>query len=189
MSLSGLSGIAAGITAFISGTIAWFYLGSTWDHKDALSFNLFSQSPAANGRIFFLLSLGVATILTALIFAYLFTRRNAKKKHLPIWDKTAKLVTINMSIPLVTGGLFILALIFKFQMYGLVAPATLIFYGLALVNASKYTVSHTHWLGLAEIAIGLLALVFYGYGLLFWIIGFGLFHIIYGIALYNRYER
>lgn len=189
MSLSGLSGIAAGITALISGTIAWFYLGSTWDHQDALSVNVFSQSTAANERIFFLLSLGVATILTALIFAYLFTRRNAKKKHLPIWDKTAKLVTLNMGIPLITGGLFILALIFRFQMYGLVAPATLIFYGLALVNASKYTVSHTHWLGLAEIAIGLLALVFYGYGLLFWIIGFGLFHIIYGIALYNRYER
>lgn len=189
MSLSGLSGIAAGITALISGTIAWFYLGSTWDHQDALSFNVFSQSTAANERIFFLLSLGVATILTALIFAYLFTRRNAKKKHLPIWDKTAKLVTLNMGIPLITGGLFILALIFRFQMYGLVAPATLIFYGLALVNASKYTVSHTHWLGLAEIAMGLLALVFYGYGLLFWIIGFGLFHIIYGIALYNRYER
>jgi hypothetical protein len=189
MSLSGLSGIAAGMTALISGTIAWFYLGSTWDHQDALSFNVFSQSTAANERIFFLLSLGVATILTALIFAYLFTRRNAKKKHLPIWDKTAKLVTLNMGIPLITGGLFILALIFRFQMYGLVAPATLIFYGLALVNASKYTVSHTHWLGLAEIAIGLLALVFYGYGLLFWIIGFGLFHIIYGIALYNRYER
>lgn len=189
MSLSGLSGIAAGITALISGTIAWFYLGSTWDHQDALSFNVFSQSTAANERIFFLLSLGVATILTALIFAYLFTRRNAKKKHLPIWDKTAKLVTLNMGIPLITGGLFILTLIFRFQMYGLVAPATLIFYGLALVNASKYTVSHTRWLGLAEIAIGLLALVFYGYGLLFWIIGFGLFHIIYGIALYNRYER
>ncbi len=189
MSLSGLSGIAAGVTALISGTIAWFYLGSTWNHEQALNFNLFNPNPAANEQIIFLLSLGVVTILIALIFAYYFTRRNAKKKNLPIWDKTAKLVTFNMGIPLVTGGLFILAIVFKFGMYGLIAPTMLIFYGLALVNASKYTVSHTHWLGLAEIITGLLALVFYGYGLLFWLIGFGLFHIIYGIALYNRYER
>lgn len=189
MSLSGLSGIAAGIVALISGTIAWFYLGSTWNHEQALSFNVFNPHPEANEQITFLISLGVITIMLALIFAFLFTRRNAKKKHLPIWDKTAKLVTLNMGIPLVTGGLFILALIFKFGMYGLVAPATLIFYGLALVNASKYTVSQTNWLGLAEITIGLLALLFYGYGLLFWIIGFGLFHIIYGIVLYNQFEK
>ena len=189
MSLSGLSGIAAGVTALVSGTIAWFYLGSTWNHERALGYNEIKQSTASHEQILFLLSLAGVTILIALAFAYLFTRRNAKKKNLPIWDKTAKLVTISICVPLVTGGLFILALVFKFGMYGLAAPAMLIFYGLALVNASKYTVSHTHWLGLAEIVAGLVALVFYGYGLLFWIIGFGVYHIIYGIVLYNQFEK
>ncbi len=189
MSLSGLSGIAAGITALVSGTIAYFYLGSTWRHEHVSNYDNLNQSPAAHEQIIFLLSLAIATILIAIIFAYIFTRRNAKRKNLPIWDKTARLLTFNMCVPLITGGLFVLALVFKFGLYGFVAPSTLIFYGLALVNASKYTVSYTHWLGLAEIATGLMALVFYGYGLLFWIIGFGVFHIIYGIVLYNQFEK
>jgi len=189
MSLSGLSGIAAGITALVSGTIAWLYLKSALKHEGAFNCNGSTQTPTVHEQIFFLLSLAVVTILIALAFSYFFTRRNAKRKNLPIWDKTAKLLILNMGIPLVTGGLFILALVFNFQMYEFVAPSMLIFYGLALVNASKYTFSHTHWLGLAEIALGLIALMFFTYGLLAWMIGFGLFHIIYGIVLYNQFEK
>ncbi|MCX6238520.1 MAG: hypothetical protein NTY07_13340 [Bacteroidia bacterium] len=189
MSLSGLSGIAAGITALISGAIAYVYLGSTLNNIRLPNYNTSNQSSVPQEQILFFLILAAATILIAITLAFIFTRRNAKKKKLPIWDKTAKLVTLNMAVPLITGGLFALALVFKFEIYGLVAPSTLIFYGLALVNASKYTVSHTHWLGLAEISIGLVALLFYGYGLLFWILGFSVFHIIYGIILYNTFER
>lgn len=189
MSLSGLSGIAAGITALISGAIAYVYLGSTFYNMPAIDYSAGNNGSAPADQILFLMLLAVATFFTAITFALIFTRRNAKKKNLPVWDKTAKLVTFNMAVPLITGGLFTLALIFKFGMYGLIAPSTLIFYGLALINTSKYTVSHTNWLGLAEIAIGLLALLFYGYGLLFWIIGFGVFHIIYGLILYNSFER
>lgn len=189
MSLSGLSGIAAGITALISGAIAYIYLGSTLSHELPPYYRTPSQDTVPHEQILFFLLLAAATIFIAITLAFVFTRRNAKKKNLPIWDKTAKLVTLNMAIPLITGGFFVLALVFKFGMYGLVAPSTLVFYGLALINASKYTVSHTHWLGMAEIAIGLVALIYYGYGLLFWIIGFGFFHIIYGIILYNAFER
>lgn len=189
MSLSGLSGIAAGATAIISGAIAFIYLGSTLSHELPPDYRTPSQDPVLHKQILFFMLLAAATIFIAITLAYIFTRRNAKKKNLPIWDKTAKLVTLNMSIPLITGGLFVLALVFKFGLYGLVAPSMLIFYGLALINASKYTVSQTHWLGMAEITIGLVALIDYGYSLLFWIIGFGVFHIIYGIILYNAFER
>lgn len=189
MSLSGLSGIAAGITALISGAIAYVYLGSTLSHALLADYRSPNMDAVPHEQILFFLLLAVATIFIAIILAFAFTRRNAKRKKLPIWDKTAKLVTFNMAIPLITGGVFIFALVFKFGMYGLVAPSMLVFYGLALVNASKYTVSHTQWLGMAEIAIGLTALPFYSYGLLFWIIGFGVFHIIYGIILYNTFER
>jgi len=189
MSLSGLSGIAAGVTALISGAIAYVYLGSELSTGQAPDYGIHNQNPATHEQLVFFMLLAAATILVAITAAFVFTRRNAKRKNLPIWNKTAKLVTINMSIPLITGGLFVLALVFKFGMYGLVAPSTLIFYGLALVNTSKYTVSHTQWLGLAEIAVGLVALLFYGYGLLFWIIGFGVFHIVYGIILYYTFER
>ena len=187
MSLSGLSGIGAGITALVSGTIASIYLGYI---------NLFDTeqggietTTVSNNKIIFFLILAVTTILVAIALSYVFTRRNAKKKNLPIWNKSAKLLTVSMLIPLITGGLFILALVFKFKIYSLVAPSMLIFYGLALVNAGKYTVSYTHWLGLAEIAIGLAALLFYGFGLIFWMIGFGIFHLVYGILMYTKFDR
>ena len=187
MSLSGLSGIGAGIAALISGIIASIYLGYI-NVLDKEQGGVDSQTVSPEKILFFLV-LGTATILVAVALAFVFTRRNAKRKNLPIWDKTAKLVTVSMLIPLITGGLFILALVFKFRIYGLVAPSTLIFYGLALVNTGKYTVSYTHWLGLAEIAIGLAALLFYGYGLIFWMLGFGVCHLIYGTVLYFKFER
>jgi MFS family permease len=187
MSLSGLSGIGAGITALISGTIAAIYLGYI-NVLDKEQGGIEAPTVSTEKIVFFLI-LGLATILVAVGFAFVFTRRNAKKKNLPIWDKTAKLVTVSMLIPLISGGLFILALVFKFKIYGLVAPSMLIFYGLALVNAGKYTISYTHWLGLAEIAIGLASLLFYGFGLVFWMIGFGIFHLVYGTALYFKFER
>jgi MFS family permease len=188
MSLSGLSGIAAGITAIISGTIAYIYLGSAVINEPASGYGNFNKISMPHEQILFFLLLAAATIFIAITLTYVFTRRNARKKNLPIWDKTAKLLTFNMLIPLITGGLFVLALVFWFGMYVLVVPATLVFYGLALVSASKYTVGHTQWLGLSEIAIGLLALLFYRYGLLFWILGFGVFHIIYGIIMYYTFE-
>jgi MFS family permease len=187
MSLSGLTGIGAGITALISGTIAAIYLGYI-NVLDKEQGGIEAPTVSTEKIVFFLI-LGLATILVAVGFAFVFTRRNAKKKNLPIWDKTAKLVTVSMLIPLISGGLFILALVFKFKIYGLVAPSMLIFYGLALVNAGKYTISYTHWLGLAEIAIGLASLLFYGFGLVFWMIGFGIFHLVYGTALYFKFER
>jgi len=189
LSLSGLSGVAAGISAIICGVIAYWYLNFNWGFNSIIQVQNKNTILFYNDDIIFFLLLGTATIIVALASALFFTRKNAKKKGLAIWDKTAKLVTINMLIPLVTGGLFVLLLVFKFGIIGFVAPTTLIFYGLALVNVSKFTVAHTRYLGISEIILGLAAMVFYGYGLLFWIIGFGVFHIIYGIALYNKYEK
>ena len=71
----------------------------------------------------------------------------------------------------------------------LVAPVTLIFYGLALVNAGKYTTPEIVVLGIAEIVTGLAAAVWLPYGIWFWGAGFGFYHIIYGITLYHKYDR
>ena len=91
-------------------------------------------------------------------------------------------------IPLITGGLFCLALLYH-GLAGLVAPATLVFYGLALVNASKYTLHDIRNVGYCEIVLGLASLFFLGYGLEVWVIGFGILHIIYGSLMYWKYER
>jgi hypothetical protein len=65
----------------------------------------------------------------------------------------------------------------------------LIFYGLSLVNAGKFTFSEIHYLGLTEIVLGILAGIFINHGLLFWTLGFGLMHIVYGTVMYYRHER
>ncbi|MTI21308.1 hypothetical protein E1176_09785 [Fulvivirga sp. RKSG066] len=132
------------------------------------------------------LALGVLVLAvgTAIFLAY----RNATKKEQPLWNKVSKQMTLNLLIPLVAGGILILILFSKGAI-GLIAPLTLIFYGLALVNASKFTYRDIRHLGILEILLGLLSAYYIGYGLLFWAVGFGLLHIIYGAFMYMKYER
>jgi len=118
----------------------------------------------------------------------LLTQQRAKKQGRTIWDDTAKRLVINLAIPLVTGGLFLLILLLK-GFVGIVAPGTLIFYGLALINASKYTITDIKVLGFSEIIVGLVATYFIGYGLFFWAFGFGVLHIVYGTWMYLKYEK
>ena len=126
----------------------------------------------------------MVTILTAFYFTY----RKASKNGVKLWDNTAKLAFINLAIPLFTGGIFCLGLMYH-QLYGLLAPATLLFYGLALVNVSKHTFPQVRQLGILELMLGLLNVFFIGYGLIFWVIGFGLLHIVYGILMHFKYDR
>jgi len=95
---------------------------------------------------------------------------------------------INFGIPLVTGGIFALLLLEK-GLYEIIAPITLLFYGLGCVNASKHTFRDVRYLGITLILIGLIATYFEGYGLVFWALGFGVCHIIYGSMMYFKYDR
>lgn len=187
LSLSGLSGVAAGVTALISGIIAFVYLDYSWSYLGTRKY--LSVVGAGYEHVMFFVYLALATLFVAVVLAFAFTQRNAKRKGLKMWDKTAKLLMFNMAVPLVTGGILILILVFHYDYFVLASPMTLLFYGLALFNGSKYTVSDTRWLGLAQVALGLVSFLYIGYGLLFWIFGFGVCHIIYGIVLYLKYER
>ena len=91
-------------------------------------------------------------------------------------------------IPLTAGGIFIVILLMR-GFYDIVAPASLLFYGLALINASKYTLSDVRYLGMCEVVLGLMAAFFAGYGLIFWAMGFGVLHVFYGVSMYIKYER
>jgi hypothetical protein len=192
ISLSGLSGVFAGISA-LAGALAVFlykkdfFFGRYYNGGAFLGKDLITGSEL-NQFITFMLVDGLLTLLLALFFGIFFTVRNAKKKGLPIWDNTTKRMLLNLFIPLVTGGVFCLILLFHHLVY-LIAPVTLIFYGLALVNTSKYTLDEILYLGLCEVVLGLIATVFAGYGLIFWAIGFGILHIVYGASMYFRYER
>ena len=145
------------------------------------------ESTRFNFYLFCFLNGGLV-LIASLAAGIFFTVRKAKRKGQGIWDSTAKRVLINLFIPLAVGGLFCIELLY-YRLVGLVPPATLIFYGLALINASKYTLHDIRFLGICEVILGLIASLFLEYALLFWALGFGVLHIIYGVVMYVKYEK
>lgn len=182
ISLSGLSGVFAGIFALIGAYLAYLQMGSFYEDYRNISY-----LDSVSMTIVFLEIAG-GVLIASLLVGTLLTIRNSKRKGIPVWDNSAKRLLINLGIPLVAGGLFCLVLLYH-GIIGLVAPATLIFYGLALINASKYTFNDIRYLGILEIVLGLAASLYIGYGLIFWAIGFGVLHIVYGAVMYFKYER
>jgi hypothetical protein len=175
ISLSGLSGIMAGVYALIGAGIGYNILqNADYEKKDEVSITeLFIVAIAV-----LILSIGTGIWLSF---------KKARKNSQQFWSTGSKRLLINMAIPLVSGGLLTFILIYHGH-YGIVAPTTLIFYGLALVGGSHYTYSDVKGLGIMEILLGLLAALIPGYGLIFWAIGFGLLHIIYGTVMHFKYD-
>ena len=188
ISLSGLSGVFAGIFALIGAFAAYLYFNL---NTSSMRYYEYAFNPDGgrnvNFYVFFFAD-AVSVLVASLVFGSFFTIRKAKKKEQTIWDASAKRMLINLLIPLSSGGLFCLILLYHGYV-GIVAPATLLFYGLALLNASKYTLEDIRYLGICEIILGLISSIYYGYGLLFWALGFGVLHIIYGTYMYFKYER
>jgi len=177
ISLSGFSGVLAGSYALIG---AWFA-------------NQYIVEFAQNGRYIhktmnILWFIAITVALFSILTAYILTSRRAKKNGEKIWDVSTKNLLVAFLTPLITGGIFGL-LILNHKYYGLIAPITLIFYGLALINASKYTLGTVKYLGVSEVLVGLFATYYIGYGLQFWALGFGILHIVYGTIMYFQYER
>ena len=184
ISLSGLSGVLSGIYAIAGAAIAYktvyyplppigYYHISILDHPTS---------------IFKLEVTALLVLLGSLITGVLMSLRKAKKLETSIWNATSKQLLKDLSFPLLGGGAFILILLIR-EYYVLLAPACLIFYGLALVQASRSTYQEVLYLGVTEIILGLIAALLPGYGLILWATGFGVMHIIYGALMYFRHER
>ncbi|MCD6365964.1 MAG: hypothetical protein J7L46_00340 [Bacteroidales bacterium] len=192
LSLSGLSGVFAGIFALLgAGTVYFKYtLFFNIRYLDNLSFgrDQMMQGKSLEEFIVFTTVTGIIILLLAISSAIFFSYRKAKKTGNSLWGNSTKRLLSNLFIPILAGGIFVFALAYHGIFY-LIAPATLIFYGLGLLNAAKYTLHDIRYLGLLEILLGLVGTFFIGYGLLFWTIGFGLLHIIYGLVMYVKYER
>ncbi|MEM8524051.1 MAG: hypothetical protein AAGG68_05390 [Bacteroidota bacterium] len=189
ISLSGLSGVGAGLCALIGAAVAFYYIGKQPFAGQQLYYETGRDAYrwGMDFYQFFLLD-GFLVLVGALACGIFFTTQKARKKGQKVWDKLTLRLLVNLAIPLFTGAIFCYAL-YEYKVVGLIAPATLIFYGLALVNASKYTLRDLKYLGLIEIGIGLLALFNLGYGLEFWTIGFGILHIGYGFYMWWKYEK
>ena len=179
MSLSGLSGIMAGVYALIGAFLAKKLLGNY------LNYDYTKNTINPNNIEIKLIVIAILVALLSIITAYILTKKKALKEGQTIWNATTKRLLFHFFIPLAAGGVFSLTMLNQ-GFYGFVAPATLVFYGLAVVNASNFTFSNVKYLGIAEIILGLISLNYIGYGLYFWAIGFGVFHIIYGTIMYVK---
>ncbi len=190
ISLSGLSGIAAGVCALIGARLAYDYV---MGYKDFIINRKLAEKQVENFdyTIIFntwLFWIALGTFIAALVSAFIFTWTKSREQGVPLWGKTAKRLLVNVSVPLIVGGIFLLHLV-HFGTFGLITPGCLLFYGLALVNASKYTLDEIRYLGYFEILLGIINLQLVGYGIYFWAVGFGLLHIIYGTYMWWKYER
>jgi hypothetical protein len=185
LSLSGLSGVFTGLIACAGAAVAFFIIRN----GDAGNGSLAGLTAEDTSPIRIRLVIDAAIVLFAAIsVASYLSYRKSIRLGVKIWSPVSKRLLTSMLIPLLTGGAFIIMLTVQEQ-YNLLIPSMLIFYGMALVNAGKFTYNDIFYLGLSEIFIGLVSMPFPRFGMCFWIAGFGILHIAYGIVMYRKYEK
>lgn len=182
MSINGLSGVLIGSYALVGAFVAYVLIygfNSEFGYRDHY---------VNTDNIPILLVIALSVLIVSISTGYYMARQKAKKLGQSMWNPTSKALFKAMAVPLITGGLLSLILVFK-ESYGMIASTMLIFYGLALSAASSFTFKELRWLGILDIILGLLALCLPGYGIYFWAVGFGVLHIIYGLIVHQRYEK
>lgn len=192
LSLSGLSGIFAGLIALLGAAFIFYYqqsniLINSYSVSNSLIDKLVTGGIWTQTLWVYIITALLVFILAVLAVVY-FSTRNARRMNMPVWNTTSQRLIINLFLPVLTGGLFCFILLYH-NLIILIAPSMLIFYGLGLINASKYTLTDIRFLGISEIVLGLLAAIWVGYGLLFWVLGFGFLHLVYGFIMFWKYER
>ena len=183
LSLSGLSGVLSGLYALVGAYIA-YKISISADSMAYQDLKYGTLSPV----VIKLFGLATLLVIFSIATAYYFTQKKARANNEDMWTTATKKALTKFLVPLCTGGIFVLILIWRGDLL-LIAPSTLIFYGLALYAASDHTVRDIAKLGLAEILLGLICLLYTGKGLFFWAAGFGILHIIYGLIMYIKYDR
>jgi hypothetical protein len=183
ISLSGLAGVLAGIYALLGAAAAYLIA-----HYPISPFQYRIYSVRESDVMLKLLGVALVVLLASAITGVYLSNRKARKHGVHLWNTATKQVFFNLAIPLFSGGAFILVMLATGH-YGLAAPACLIFYGLALIQGSNNLFEEIRYLGYCEIILGLISAALPGYGLIFWALGFGVLHIVYGLIMYNKYDR
>ncbi|WP_437921694.1 hypothetical protein [Sphingobacterium sp. LRF_L2] len=182
VSISGLSGVLIGVYALIGASLAYVKVYGFESGLDYRDHYVLDQDVLS-----YLILIALTVLLVSLLTGIVMAIRKAKRVKQSVWNSTSKSLLFAMVVPLLTGGLLSSLFIAK-GYYDLIASSLLIFYGLALTAGGVYTFKEVRWLGLLEIMLGIFALSFPGYGLWFWVMGFGFLHIIYGFIVYKKYE-
>ena len=193
ISLSGWSGVSAGSCALVGAFFANQVIVQSPSRrvgKADIYVDIASDQPLDLMSFFGnrLLHIAILTFIAAFISSFAFTWYRSKKTNTSLWGTTSKRLFINVSVPMIAGGIYLFKLI-QDGVIGYIAPGCLIFYGLALINASKFTLGEIRYLGYLQLLLGIISLWFIGNGLLFWTIGFGVLHIVYGVIMWYKYER
>jgi hypothetical protein len=178
ISLNGLSGILAGVYALIGAGYAFWLVSQSGQEYLSLDGTVFRLV------ILDLLIVGTLSVGTAIFL----TTKKASKNDEQIWDSLTKRLLTSFIVPLVAGGIYTLIILHQ-QPYGQTAALMLLFYGLALLNASKYTLGDIKYLGYTQTILGLLCAILPDFGFWFWTLGFGVMHVIYGASMFYKYDR
>jgi hypothetical protein len=193
ISLSGLSGVLAGIYALAGAALAYYLIydntiSRTQDVSDVYAPQMYSRGGTDTHLLIHLFLIALVVLGASLATGFILSLRKARRNGQRFWGPSSKILLFNMVMPLLTGGVLILIFLWR-GYFGIVAPSALVFYGLALIGAGNFTFKGVQYLGINEIVLGLVAALYPGYGLLFWAIGFGVLHIIYGSIMYLKYDR
>ncbi|MEE4115472.1 MAG: hypothetical protein V2I37_04855 [Marinilabiliaceae bacterium] len=183
LSLSGLSGVFIGLYALIGAIVCRFIILNESSKGD---YSLFSAEISLNNKIL-ALAFFVLIMIISLATAYLLALKKSRSKNQKIWSPVTRQLLVNLFVPLAAGAVFIIILLVN-NNPEYIGASMLIFYGLALFNAGKYTFGEVQYLGGIEIIFGLLAASFTQLSLIFWLLGFSALHILYGLILYQKYR-
>ena len=188
--LSGMAIFFTGILAVIGASFVYFDIGFSFSEVHISYAQLINQTGEPEDlflKLKLLVFIASLILISSLIIIYITALKKSGKEGSPLFNSSFSRALKSLFIPLFSGGIFCLLLL-NHHMYGLVAPATLIFYGLGLVSSSKFSYNELEFLGFFELLLGFTASFYIGSGLLFWIIGFGFSHIVFGLLIYFKYD-
>ncbi|WP_124980073.1 hypothetical protein [Nonlabens xiamenensis] len=188
ISLSGMSGIMAGIYALVGSLIGYYIITNARIRGKGDTLDRLFSTPWEYNYSLQILLVAAGVLFLAVVTAYFLTRAKAKKHRQKVWTKQSIRLVKHFLTPLIIGGAFTVCLL-NYSLVGLIAPCMLIFYGLACIQAAPYTLGTVKYLGWSCAILGLINSLWIGYGLYFWAAGFGLCHIIYGAVMYLKYDR
>jgi hypothetical protein len=186
LSLSGISGIIAGLLAIAGAVVAKLIITGTSPAEEWYSVPL-AADPAGSRSVFLLFADMAVVLVLSLAASVFFSSRKARESGHNAWTPVTRRMLTSLLIPLFTGGLFIIITLSRVPANVTVA-STLIFYGLAVISAGKFTFGEIHWLGVLEVATGLVCLLLPEWSIFIWAVGFGVIHIFYGLFMHLRYK-
>ena len=108
ISLSGLSGILAGVYAIVG---AWFAYKTIY--FDTSTMGAYRDLVISEEAVIRLLVIAATVLVLSIVTGIALSIRKARKSNENVWNVASKRLVINFLIPLATGGFFIIFLIEK----------------------------------------------------------------------------